>query len=89
MRSDVLEIVEAINLLQNELKDIQNKCRHHNIKYKYGSNTNNWCDVDDTYWVDIECKDCGKRFTFFNSEPEYRLNDEIGSVSKEKDVATN
>lgn len=86
MRNDVIELENAIHVLQEELRDIRKYCPHHNIKYKYEANTGNWCEVDDRYWVNIVCKDCGARLTIYSDEyeMEYKLRGDIGSVSKEK-----
>lgn len=88
MKPEILEILEAISILNTELHRFRNECQHLNIKYKYKSNTGNWCSVDDSYWLDIICKDCGKPIRIDSErDPEgYKLRGIIGSVAKEKQI---
>lgn len=53
--------------------DAQAECEHADLTGKYGSNTGNWCEQDDYYWLDLNCPTCGKRWSVDSEQPEYRL----------------
>lgn len=55
------------------IRDIQMGCVHPDLIGKYNSNTGNWCPQDDSYWLDLNCPDCGKRWSVDSNNPEYRL----------------
>lgn len=44
---------------QRLLLDLRTQCDHGNYTAKYGGNTGNWCESDDSYWVDFNCPECG------------------------------
>lgn len=56
----VSELKQHIKTLEDEICSIQEECTHDKIVYKYKSHTGNWCPVDDTYWVEIDCLCCDK-----------------------------
>lgn len=58
----VVRIKEMQARLQAELLKLQLECEHPNATGKYGSSTGNWCPQDDSYWIEAECPDCGKRW---------------------------
>lgn len=59
-KTKVNKLRDKINKCVNEIKELQNSCKHPQLVGKYKSNTGNWCDVDNDYWVDFHCPDCDK-----------------------------
>lgn len=49
--------------LSEELYELQTLCTHTNVTKKYGGNTGNYDPSADSYWIDWNCLDCGKRWT--------------------------
>lgn len=43
-------------------RELQTLCQHPNASKKYGSDTGNWDRGQDSYWIDYNCPDCGKRW---------------------------
>lgn len=86
MLPEVQEIVDSIKILNQELSRIRKECQHTHIKYRYKSNTGNWCDSDNSYWVEYVCNHCGHiGFIDRDIDPEgYKLQGIIGSIKKEK-----
>ncbi|MNF00101.1 hypothetical protein D3C80_1988690 [compost metagenome] len=72
MQTKVVKIKQKISKLQLELKEIQDNCAHENVKGVYKANTGNWCQYDDSYWIDATCLDCDKRL-HIDSEKERDL----------------
>ena len=79
----VSELKQHIKTLQDEVVSIQEDCSHDRIVYKYGSNTGNYDPSCDSYWVDIECLCCDKKFHIDSDlEPYYykRFQDYYGKI---------
>lgn len=53
-------LTKRSNAVKLEILQLQESCMHVNKLGILGSNTENWCKSDDTYWVDHTCSDCGK-----------------------------
>lgn len=72
----IKEKVQRIHSMRNrltlELQTIQENCPHADMQGKYKADTGNWCSSDDSYWIDAECLDCGKRFHIDSKGPGYR-----------------
>ena len=68
MNKEITKRLEKINKLNLEIECFRNKCPHENITGRYKSNTGNWCPSDDSYWIDVNCLDCGKRITADSKE---------------------
>lgn len=47
--------VEAMRMIDA----LRNECPHDNYTVQYKGDTGNWCQSDDSYWVVINCPDCG------------------------------
>jgi len=84
MLPHIQEVVDAIQVLQQELKEYRQQCDHTDINYMYESNTGNWCESDDSYWLKVHCNNCGHCMYFDKEEDptNYRLQGIIGSVKK-------
>ncbi len=67
MNKEIEEIWQQIGALHKRLKEIEKACPHKNYKSEYHSNTGNYDQWGDTYWVNVNCLDCGK-FMQFDSE---------------------
>ena len=65
MDKRVIRIQDKISKLVAELKGIQDACTHPHatLRYQYDSNTGNWCKADDSYWTNLYCGLCDKRWT--------------------------
>jgi len=49
--------------MQDKIFKMQSRCPHKDKISKKGSNTGNLSEVDDLYWTDYACCECGKRWT--------------------------
>lgn len=58
-----ITIQDKIATLNEQLKELQNLCRHPNVEKKYGGNTRNYDPSADSYWIEWKCPDCGKFWT--------------------------
>ena len=58
----VARIKSMQSRLATELAWLQQSCTHPNATGKYKANTGNWCEVDDSYWIDAVCPDCKKHW---------------------------
>jgi len=72
LRQAAIMQAEAVEMI----KEARQHCKHPNKTGSYGSNTGNWCEADDCYWIDIRCPDCGWSVTIYNDNPEYRMYSE-------------
>lgn len=45
---------------ENELKNLQSKCKHKNKDKVHRSSTGNYDPSADRYWTEFRCNDCGK-----------------------------
>lgn len=54
------------------IAEAQAECKHPDLEGEYGSNTGNWCEQDDCYWINLNCPTCGKRWQVDSDQPEYR-----------------
>lgn len=60
----IARLNDKISLLRAEIKVIQDDlCGHVNHTKKYDGNSGNYDPSADSYWIDWECKDCGKMMT--------------------------
>lgn len=63
MRLTIIEKRQAIEQIQSDahslLEALRAECAHENYTAKYGGNTGNWSESDDSYWVDFHCPECG------------------------------
>lgn len=75
IHQDILKNNETINLLNSEIKRLQRCCSHPAVKIKATASTGNWCQSDDRYWYDIECKCCLKKWREDQEDSKYKTND--------------
>ncbi|MND53810.1 hypothetical protein D3C80_448580 [compost metagenome] len=62
---------------QLQLEALRKECPHADKVGRYGSNTGNWCESDNTYWIRVECNDCGSTRTIYSDDPEYKTFDGV------------
>ena len=55
-------IEKKINQLYNELKTLQENCKHPNLEEIHGKSTGNYDTYSDHYWTDYRCPDCNKKW---------------------------
>ena len=55
--------LDRLGYWRAKINDLQKVCPHEDVTAEYKANTGNWCEVDDSYWVSVECNDCGSYFT--------------------------
>ena len=70
---NIAELKELQDRVKIELDNRQTSCNHKRIIYKYDSNTGNYSESDNCYWVTVECVDCGKVSTYYDHEDEYKM----------------
>jgi hypothetical protein len=56
-------LTKKIETAQAQIRQLQASCPHPNVQKEYGSNTGNYDPSADSYWIDWNCPDCGKRWT--------------------------
>lgn len=59
MRDIVCELDGRIAELTQQKYQLQAKCRHIHAVAEHKSDTGNWCEADDRYWINFRCYDCG------------------------------
>lgn len=66
----VKERLSAIRQIQADaqamIKALQEECLHPLYTAKYGGNTGNWSESDDSYWIDLHCPECHWSMTAFH-----------------------
>jgi len=65
------KIQQNINELRDELILHQKKCKHPRVVGKYGSNTGHLCEIDDRYWIELDCPTCLKRWYVHLPDDDY------------------
>ena len=58
-REDIQYIIDTNH---NSLKMLQDKCTHPDVTKEYKSNTGNYDPSADSYWINLHCPDCDKRW---------------------------
>jgi len=58
-------LTREIKELYEELNKHQAKCKHLKKTSEHGANTGNYCEMDDSYWVNHTCPTCLKRWTVY------------------------
>ncbi len=61
IKARIDRIDQMLEMYSQEKAQLQAKCPHDHVTYKYGANTGNYDPHADSYWVDLTCKDCGSR----------------------------
>lgn len=56
-----------------EVAALRTECKHPNLEGKYEADTGNYCELDDSYWINLFCPTCGKRWQSDSETPEYRM----------------
>lgn len=72
-RVKIIAKLKKIKELRVQVQDLQSQCPHENVILKPGSNTGNW-DGFDSYWFDIECEDCLKRWHEDQETSKYHMH---------------
>lgn len=71
IKTKVQKEQDKIQKAQSKIRELQQACTHNGLRGKYGANTGNWCSGDDSYWIDFECPECGKRWREDKDEQQY------------------
>lgn len=58
--------------LTAEERKLQKACTHPAASLRYRSDTGNWCPEGDSYWLEIDCPDCGFFESIDSTDPRYR-----------------
>lgn len=56
-----------IQNLQSEIVTLQSQCPHENAEIIAKGDSGNW-DYSESYWVDVNCKDCLAYFSIYEDE---------------------
>lgn len=83
MKPEVDKIVKKIASLNHKLSILQSKCPHENVDAKYGGSSGHFDPMDNSYWVEVKCLDCGMRM-IFDSERDKNEYDYYGRKVKPK-----
>lgn len=75
------KIKEQIQQLEFLLEKIQTNCQHTKATFKYESDTGNYDPSVDSYWIQLKCPTCLKRWTVSSDCEDYRT---LGSILKEE-----
>ena len=76
-----IQIEQEIGQAYMNLKSLQEECTHPALVGTFRSDTGNWSEVDDNYWVEFKCPDCGKRWD--EDQKDTRWDRVRGNVSKD------
>jgi hypothetical protein len=57
-----ITIQNKMNTLNEQMAELKTMCQHPNVDKKYRANTGNYDPSADSYWIDWNCQDCGKRW---------------------------
>ena len=71
VRSTRRRIMRERHKLAAEEHKLQSVCAHPAAIRRYRSDTGNWCESDDTYWMEIDCPDCGFFESIDSTDPRY------------------
>ena len=71
IKTRVDRINKKITALIKERDNIQEECEHKDIQYTPRGDSGNWDRNDDSYWYEITCLDCGKRFSIDQNRESY------------------
>ena len=57
-----LKLESKIAEYNEKIKELENSCMHHNLRYRYDGTSGGW-DSQGSYWVDWYCPDCDKKWS--------------------------
>ena len=60
MKTKAQTIMENIGKLKEELREVQNKCKHKKVVKTYRSNRDDYDRLDISYYTDFYCPTCQK-----------------------------
>jgi hypothetical protein len=72
IKEEIAELTNEINQKYARIQQLQESCPHTDCTGAYGANTGNYDPSADSYWINATCDECGKRFHYYSTEPEYR-----------------
>lgn len=55
-----IQIEQQMEQAYMSLKSLREECTHPSLVGTFKSDTGNWSRLDDEYWVEFKCPDCGK-----------------------------
>ena len=59
MNTEVQKLYDKVKKLNKKILEIQSNCSHRNAVSKLESNTGNYDPDANSYWVTVNCPDCG------------------------------
>lgn len=74
-RMEFLRLRDISEQALSELYTFQDTCEHERVKIKANSDTGNYDRSQDSYWFEVECKCCEKRWHEDQGDRKYRPND--------------
>lgn len=74
-RKQYLLLSELQQKAMLDLFNFREKCKHEYVKIKACSDTGNYDRSQDSYWYEIECKCCEKRWSEDQSTSKYKTYD--------------
>ena len=72
VKSVRLRIMRERRKLLAEERKLQATCTHPAASRRYYSDIGNWCREDDSYWLELDCPDCGLFESIDSTDPRYR-----------------
>jgi hypothetical protein len=60
--SRVAQLEQQKAIIEGQIVELRQKCKHVNIKHKYASDTGNYDPSCDRYWAEYRCRTCGARW---------------------------
>lgn len=83
IRTQVESIDEQVADLFKKKRDIQESCEHMGeLTYKYCGSSGNYDPSNDAYWIQWNCKDCGKSWTTDQNYDEVRKYPNAKEIKK-------
>jgi hypothetical protein len=62
IKAKVIEKKEQISILHQDIKILQEDCKHEDYAYKNKGDTGNWDRGDDSWWTEFKCNTCQKQW---------------------------
>ena len=71
MTTEMKKLLKQFERIADKICKLRDECPHDSVIAKYRGDSGNYDPNDNTYWVEVNCDDCGKYFSVYeNKDPE-------------------
>lgn len=64
MNPKITDLRSMISQAQSLIREVQRNCPHDNVTVAHRANSGNYDPSADSYWVDVDCLDCGSSMSY-------------------------